>query len=81
MLIRLEESLILPHMPNQVISFFLQKFTIRFLRNGFNTLVDEVYYLLTSNKQKCIDTSLYFWILTYFCRFCRICGVELKLVR
>lgn len=64
------------------ISHFLQKFTISFLRNGFNILVDEVYELLTSNLHlQNIDSSLYFWILTYFCRFCKLIEIDLKLVR
>ncbi|XP_015376105.1 PREDICTED: protein timeless-like [Diuraphis noxia] len=69
--------------PNEtcMISYFLQKFTVRFLQNGFNTLVDELYNLLTSNSQQQIDTSLYFWILIYFCRFYKLSNVELKLVR
>nr|ARM65416.1 timeless A variant [Acyrthosiphon pisum] len=62
-----------------MISYFLQKFTVCFLQNGFNTLVDELYNLLTSNSH--IDTSLYFWILTYFCRFCKLNNIKLELVR
>ncbi|XP_026821467.1 protein timeless [Rhopalosiphum maidis] len=71
------------NVPNEmcIISYFLQKFTVCFLQNGFNTLVDELYYLLTTNSQQHIDTSLYFWLLTYFCRFCKLSNIELKLVR
>ncbi|CAH1731206.1 protein timeless [Aphis gossypii] len=71
------------NLPNEkcIISYFLQKFTVCFLQNGFNTLVDELHCLLTSNSQQHIDTSLYFWLLTYFCRFCKLCNIELKLVR
>jgi len=71
------------NVPNEIcmISYFLQKFTVRFLQSGFNTLVDELYNLLTSNSHQHIDTSLYFWILTYFCRFCKLNNIKLKLVR
>ncbi|XP_050529066.1 protein timeless isoform X2 [Daktulosphaira vitifoliae] len=63
------------------ISHLLQKFTIHFLRNGFNTLIIEVYNQLNSNAHHHIDTSLYFWLLTYFCRFCKIVEIDLKIVR
>lgn len=82
--IRLNLQVLPMHMPNHnvCISHFLQKFTVRFIRNGFNTLIDEVYTLLTSsNSYQYIDTSLYFWTLTYFCRFCKLNGIELKSVR
>ncbi|XP_050426271.1 protein timeless isoform X2 [Adelges cooleyi] len=64
------------------ITHLLQKFTVNFMRNGFNSLVYEVYKQLTlPNAHKKVDTSLYFWMLTYFCRFCKILDVDLKTVR
>ncbi|CAI6359182.1 unnamed protein product [Macrosiphum euphorbiae] len=71
------------NMPKEtyMISYCLQKFTVRFLQNGFNTLVNELYNLLTSSSHQRIDTSLYFWILTYFCRFCKLNNIKLELVR
>lgn len=69
-------------MPSEeCIYYFLQKFTVRFIQNGFNTLVDEIYNLLTTTSHRFIDTSLYFWILTYFCRFCKLNQTDLKSVK
>ncbi|VVC44778.1 Timeless protein [Cinara cedri] len=80
--IKLNFKIIPKHTPSQeCISYFLQKFTVDFLQNGFNTLVDEIYNLVTTTTHQCIDSSLYFWILTYFCRFCKLNKINLKSVR
>lgn len=70
------------HMPSHFfLSHLLQKFIINFLEKGFNTLVNEFYNVELPSFNHHVDPSLYFWILTYFCRFCTIRKVDMKYIR
>jgi len=70
-----EESL-----DRNIVILQLKKFAIQFLQNGFSAIVDEGYSIIL-NTQHNIDSSHFFWILIYLCRFCKFNKIELKLIR
>ncbi|XP_034097493.1 protein timeless isoform X1 [Drosophila albomicans] len=51
------------------ISNLLKEFTVDFLLKGYNYLVDELHQQLLSNAKVPIDTSHFFWLVTYFLKF------------
>ncbi|ALC38836.1 tim [Drosophila busckii] len=51
------------------ISNVLKEFTVDFLLKGYNSLVEELHMQLLSNSKAPIDTSHFFWLVTYFLKF------------
>ncbi|KAH8412080.1 hypothetical protein KR222_008714 [Zaprionus bogoriensis] len=51
------------------ISNLLKEFTVDFLLKGYNYLVEELHMQLMSNAKVPIDTSHFFWLVTYFLKF------------
>ncbi|XP_030384634.1 protein timeless isoform X2 [Scaptodrosophila lebanonensis] len=64
------------HMPtNEDISNLLKEFTVDFLLKGYNYLVEELHMQLLTYAKIPIDTSHFFWLVTYFLKF----AVQLEL--
>ncbi|XP_055635789.1 protein timeless isoform X3 [Toxorhynchites rutilus septentrionalis] len=58
------------HDPTDVdISNILKEFTVDFLLKGYGCLVRELHAQLLSDLQLRIDTSHFFWLVTYFMKF------------
>ncbi|EDW64700.2 protein timeless isoform X1 [Drosophila virilis] len=58
------------HTPNDDdISNLLKEFTVDFLLKGYNYLVEELHSQLLSNAKMPIDTSHFFWLVTFFLKF------------
>ncbi|KAH8273623.1 hypothetical protein KR018_004675 [Drosophila ironensis] len=58
------------HTPtDEDISNLLKEFTVDFLLKGYNFLVEELHQQLLSNAKVPIDTSHFFWLVTYFLKF------------
>ncbi|XP_070140210.1 protein timeless [Drosophila kikkawai] len=58
------------HTPtDEDISNLLKEFTVDFLLKGYNYLVEELHSQLLSNAKVPIDTSHFFWLVTYFLKF------------
>ncbi|KAH8350636.1 hypothetical protein KR067_013125 [Drosophila pandora] len=58
------------HTPtDEDISNLLKEFTVDFLLKGYNYLVEELHQQLLSNAKVPIDTSHFFWLVTYFLKF------------
>lgn len=51
------------------ISHILKEFTVDFLLKGYGFLVQELHAQLLSDLQVQIDTSHFFWLVTYFLKF------------
>lgn len=51
------------------ISHILKEFTVDFLLKGYGFLVQELHAQLLSDLQVHIDTSHFFWLVTYFLKF------------
>ncbi|XP_034473060.1 protein timeless isoform X2 [Drosophila innubila] len=59
------------------ISNLLKEFTVDFLLKGYNYLVDELHMQLMSNTVP-IDTSHFFWLVTYFLKFAGQLELDMK---
>lgn len=58
------------HTPSEDdISHILKEFTVDFLLKGYGHLVQELHAQLLSDLQVQIDTSHFFWLVTYFLKF------------
>ncbi|KAL3281157.1 hypothetical protein HHI36_004375 [Cryptolaemus montrouzieri] len=58
------------HLPtDEDISNVLKEFTVDFLLKGYGTLVRDLHAQLLSNIYLHIDTSHFFWLVTYFLKF------------
>ncbi|XP_057652499.1 protein timeless isoform X2 [Diorhabda carinulata] len=58
------------HLPtDEDIANILKEFTVDFLLKGYGTLVNNLYTELLSNVHIHIDTSHFFWLVTYFLKF------------
>lgn len=67
---------LLHHLPtDENIANILKEFTVDFLLKGYSNLVHSLYTQLLSNTQIQIDTSHFFWLVTYFLKF----AVQLEL--
>lgn len=51
------------------ISNVLKEFTVDFLLKGYNSLVRTLHTQILTNMQLEIDTSHFFWLVTYFLKF------------
>lgn len=61
---------LLHHSPtDENISNILKEFTVDFLLKGYGSLVNDLYTQLLSNYHIQIDTSHFFWLVTYFLKF------------
>lgn len=67
---------LLHHIPSdEDISHLLKEFTVDFLLKGYGYLVSDLQAQLLTNMQAHIDTSHFFWLVTYFLKF----AVQLEL--
>ncbi|CAG9863160.1 unnamed protein product [Phyllotreta striolata] len=58
------------HLPtDEDIANILKEFTVDFLLKGYGTLVNDLYTELLSYMHVHIDTSHFFWLVTYFLKF------------
>nr|CAD7568487.1 unnamed protein product [Timema californicum] len=71
------------HVPNdEDVSHLMKEFTVDFLLKGYNRLVQELYrQLVETNQALVIDTSHFFWLITYFLKFTTQLELELEHVR
>ncbi|KAH8412317.1 hypothetical protein KR009_001249 [Drosophila setifemur] len=63
------KGLVLHTPTDEDISNLLKEFTVDFLLKGYNYLVEELHLQLLSNAKVPIDTSHFFWLVTYFLKF------------
>nr|CAD7448253.1 unnamed protein product [Timema bartmani] len=67
------------HVPTDEDVFHLMKeFTVDFLLKGYNCLVQELHRQLVTNQALVIDTSHFFWLITYFLKFTTQLELELE---
>jgi timeless protein len=67
------------HTPNdEDISNILKEFTVDFLLKGYGFLVKELYVQLLTDLQLSIDTSHFFWLVTYFLKFASQLELDLE---
>nr|AAF66996.1 timeless [Antheraea pernyi] len=62
------------------ISNVLKEFTVDFLLKGYNSLVQTLHTQILTNLQLEIDTSHFFWLVTYFLKFATQIELDLELV-
>lgn len=60
------------------ISNVLKEFTVDFLLKGYNSLVQTLYSEILTNPQLEIDTSHFFWLITYFLKFATQIELDLE---
>lgn len=60
------------------ISNILKEFTVDFLLKGYNSLVQTLHTQILTNLQLEIDTSHFFWLLTYFLKFATQIELDLE---
>ncbi|XP_062705699.1 protein timeless isoform X5 [Aedes albopictus] len=60
------------------ISHILKEFTVDFLLKGYGFLVQELHAQLLSDLQVQIDTSHFFWLVTYFLKFASQLELDLE---
>jgi len=74
---------LLHHTPSdEDISNLLKEFTVDFLLKGYGSLVQELHHQLLSSKDNVhIDTSHFFWLITYFLKFAAQLELELDHIR
>ncbi|KAJ4443901.1 hypothetical protein ANN_05688 [Periplaneta americana] len=74
---------LLHHTPtDEDISNLLKKFTVDFLLKGYGCLVEDLHHQLLRSKQSVqIDTSHFFWLVTYFLKFAAQLELELDHIR
>ncbi|KAL7742106.1 hypothetical protein ACLKA6_018351 [Drosophila palustris] len=72
------KGLVLHAPTDEDITNLLKEFTVDFLLKGYNYLVDELHMQLISNAKVPIDTSHFFWLLTYFLKFAAQLELDLE---
>lgn len=60
------------------ISNVLKEFTVDFLLKGYNSLVRTLHTQILTNMQLEIDTSHFFWLVTYFLKFATQIELDLE---
>ncbi|XP_013200570.1 protein timeless [Amyelois transitella] len=60
------------------ISNIMKEFTVVFLLKGYNSLVQTLHDQILTNKQVEIDTSHFFWLVTYFLKFATQIELDLE---
>ncbi|CAH2066638.1 unnamed protein product, partial [Iphiclides podalirius] len=63
---------------NDDISNILKDFTVHFLLKGYNSLVQTLHSEILTNLQLEIDTSHFFWLVTYFLKFATQIELDLE---
>jgi len=67
------------HTPtDEDISHLLKEFTVDFLLKGYGPLVQELHLQLLSELETSVDTSHFFWLVTYFLKFASQLDLELE---
>lgn len=67
------------HTPtDEDISNILKEFTVDFLLKGYGFLVQELHSKLLTDSQLSIDTSHFFWLVTYFLKFAAQLELDLE---
>lgn len=70
---------IMHHSPtDEDISNVLKEFTVDFLLKGYGNLVKELHEQLLNNKELQIDTSHFFWLVTFFLKFAAQLELDLE---
>lgn len=70
------------HMPtDDDISNILKEFTVDFLLKGYGFLVQELHMKLLTDIHVSIDTSHFFWLVTYFLKFAAQLELDLEHVK
>ncbi|XP_052756845.1 protein timeless isoform X2 [Galleria mellonella] len=60
------------------ISNIMKEFTVDFLLKGYNSLVQTLHSQIITNMQLEIDTSHFFWLVTYFLKFATQIELDLE---
>ncbi|XP_053625997.1 protein timeless isoform X2 [Plodia interpunctella] len=60
------------------ISNIMKEFTVDFLLKGYNSLVQTLHNQILTNMQLEIDTSHFFWLVTYFLKFATQIELDLE---
>lgn len=69
------------HIPtDDDITIVLKEFTVDFLLKGFGYLIKSLHTQLVYNLHLHIDTSHFFWLLTYFLKFAAQLELDLEFV-
>ncbi|CAH0726687.1 unnamed protein product, partial [Brenthis ino] len=63
---------------NDDISIVLKEFTVDFLLKGYNALVRNLHTQILTNIELEIDTSHFFWLVTYFLKFATQIELDLE---
>lgn len=67
------------HQPtDEDITHILKEFTVDFLLKGYGSLVQNLYSQFLTNMHVHIDTSHFFWLLTYFLKLATQLELELE---
>lgn len=67
------------HTPTEEdITNILKEFTVDFLLKGYGSLVQNLHSQLLTNMQVQIDTSHFFWLVTYFLKFATQLELDLE---
>ncbi|XP_059481526.1 protein timeless isoform X2 [Neocloeon triangulifer] len=70
---------LMQHTPtDEDISHLLKEFTVDFLLKGYGPLVQELHLQLLSELGMPVDTSHFFWLVTYFLKFASQLELELE---
>lgn len=70
------------HSPtDENISNILKEFTVDFLLKGYGSLVQDLYTQLLNNYHLQIDTSHFFWLVTYFLKFAVQLELDFELIK
>ncbi|KAJ3653394.1 hypothetical protein Zmor_012648 [Zophobas morio] len=70
---------LLHHLPtDEDIANILKEFTVDFLLKGYGILVQDLHCQLLSNIHVQIDTSHFFWLITYFLKFATQLELDLE---
>lgn len=74
---------LLHHTPtDEDISNLLKEFTVDFLVKGYGCLVQDLFtQLLSCNNTVQVDTSHFFWLVTYFLKFAAQLELELEHIK
>lgn len=67
------------HLPtDEDIANIIKEFTVDFLLKGYGILVHDLYTQLLTNIHIPIDTSHFFWLVTYFLKFATQLELDLE---
>lgn len=73
---------LMQHSPtDEDISHLLREFTVDFLLKGYAPLVQELHSQLVSEMGSTVDTSHFFWLISYFLKFAAQLDLDMDIVR